>query len=294
MPFAEAQWRAESEAQWLAVTATDGQQEWKTANGIIQRLGDKSLPLPNNIGMFGCHLIISTLLQKIMLLRQSSTNSIYGLQEVREKYIGVLRRWQMMWEKEPESSLSPENPRGPMLFNGTALLRVSYIRLVIDFSPVRRAFSCYNSVEDIEAKINIFDTPARDPQAARAALQACLALSIPVRLGFKVVARTSFWIWSVQHALCYFECALLLAKWLQVTQKVHDLSQDERLVLELARELVTASTEEELRDENVRSLPSGVLRSWANLLDTADTTVWRIQPKMAAVLRLHANRLLCT
>jgi hypothetical protein len=120
-----------------------------------------------------------------------------------------------------------------------------------------------------------------------------LALRIPVNLGLKVVARTSFWIWSVQHALCYFECALLLANWRQLIEESSNLSEDEQGVLKLVPEVLHAS-EGDVSSSSYntpKGLPAAVLRSWARLIDTADTTVWQIMPKMAEVLRLHASRL---
>jgi hypothetical protein len=255
-------------------------------------MGDKALPLPSNIGMFGCHLIISTLLQKIILFRESSTGNVHNQEAFRDKYAQLLQRWQVMWEKNAESLVSHHCPPGPMLFNGTALLRVAYVRLAIDFCPIRRAFSCFDSIQMIESRISAVDMPVRSPQTTKAAMQSCLALEIPIRLGFKIVARTSFWIWSVQHALSYFECALLLAKWVQVIQISPDLSADEQIVLNTVQDLVDASSVNEYTSSNNESaLASRILWTWAKLLDTADTTVWRIQPKLAQVLKLHAERL---
>lgn len=289
MPFHEVQWRARTEAEWQLETAKLQPQEWLTAQEIIRRLGDEALPTPSNIGIFGCHVIISTLLQKIILFRQSCSSNDYGFLELRQKYIRALRRWQMMWESEPDSSLSPDHPCGPILFNSTAILRVAYIRLVADFSQIRRAFSFCDAPADIEAKINLMEIPLRDPQTTRAALQACLALRIPVHLGFKVVSKTSFWMWSVQHSLCYFECALLLSKWVQLMENSSDLSEEEQNVLALVSRVLNASGSEDPHAMS-QNLPAAILRSWARLLDTGDMTVWQIQPKMAQVLRLHAAR----
>jgi hypothetical protein len=293
LPCHEAQWCAATEDDWNLISKKIATREWTSAEAVVRRLCDESLPTPSNIGMFGCHVIIMTLLQKIILFQRSCSSELFGFSVVRQHFLRALKRWQLMWESEPEASLSPDHPQGPILFNCTAILRVAYIRLVVDFSPIRATFSFCPSAEEIEANIECLKTPSRGPQTTRAALQACLALRIPVRLGFKVVARTSFWIWSVQHALCYFECALLLANWLQAVQNSQDLSEDEKGVIKLVEEVSNASQtgEYDSKDGIAKSVPATVLRSWAHLLDTADTTVWQIMPKMAQVLRLYAARL---
>ena len=290
LPCPEPLWRAETEEEWRRHLSASSVSNWPSAEAVVRRLGDSVLPTPSKIGMFACHVVISTLLQKILLFRRSCPSADYGYLETRQRYIRALKRWQHMWETEPESSLSPDHPRGPILFNCTAILRVAYVRLVADYAPVRYAFSFRSPLSGIEASIKQMDDPVRDGPTTRAALQACLALRIPVHLGFEVVARTSFWIWSVQHALCYFECSLLLAQWLQIVEKANDLSDDEATILSLARDLVLSSQSDELGGIE-QPLAAGVLRNWARLLDTGDTTVWQIMPKMAHALRQHADSL---
>jgi hypothetical protein len=285
LPCNEVLWTAETQEEWFTLQDTCVQ-DWRSAEAVVRRLGDDPSPTPTNIGMFGCHVIISTLLQKIMLFRRSCSNNDSGFLEARRHHIRVLRRWQTMWEHEPEASLSPDHPRGPILFNCTALLRVAYIRLVADYAPVRTVFGFCESLDQIENVLSSMEPLERGPQTTRAALQACLALRIPVHLGFEVVARTSFWIWSVQHALCYFECALLLAQWLQVAEDANDLSNDEQMVLKLVGDVVRASG---ALWEDSRLLSVTVLRSWARLLDAGNATVWQIMPKMAQVLQNHAD-----
>src|ERR1700744_463281 len=192
LPCNEGLWTAECREEWSTLRKKSTQ-EWESAEAVVRRLGDNSSPTPTNIGMFGCHVIISTLLQKIMLFRRSCSNNDPGFLETRLHYIRVLRRWQTMWEQEPEASLSPDHPRGPILFNCTALLRVVYIRLVADYAPVRASFGFCESMDQIENRLKWMEPLQQSPQTTRAVLQACLALRIPVHLGFEVVARTSFW-----------------------------------------------------------------------------------------------------
>ena len=61
-----------------------------------------------------------------------------------------------MWESEPQSSLSPDNPRGPILFNCTAMLRLAYIRLVSDYSPLRNSFSFLSSDSGLEQDLDTY------------------------------------------------------------------------------------------------------------------------------------------
>ncbi|KAH8692214.1 hypothetical protein BGW36DRAFT_464752 [Talaromyces proteolyticus] len=286
MPCDESQWNAKTPEQWLEAQTTNAER-WPCASAILQRLADDSLPVPQKIGMFGCHIVMSLMSQKIMLFRKCCSPNYVGFADLREHYFRILRRWQIMWESEPEASLTPDHPRGPILFNCTALLRLAYIRLVADYSPIRAAFSLPTTMEDIAGRINVLPPPVRCSQTTRAVLHACLALRIPIHLGLKVIARSSFWIWSVQHALCYFDCALLLGQWLQMMQHTQDLSQEEETVLDLVHQIVGGSV-----TCSTRSIDSvHLLGLWAQLLDTKETTVWHIMPNMAKVLRLHAERL---
>jgi hypothetical protein len=134
LPAHEDQWNASTENKWLQAKIRVPVQEWQSADAAVERLGDNSLPVPSNIGMFGCHVLTSFLVQKIILFRRSCPTNSLGFYDTRNYFLRVLRRWQLMWENEPESTLSPESPHGPILFNCTAILRVAYIRLVSDYS----------------------------------------------------------------------------------------------------------------------------------------------------------------
>lgn len=291
LPAHESQWNSGTENEWLQAKSLVPVQEWRSADAVLERLGDESLPVPSNIGMFGCHVLISLLTQKIILFRKSCSAGVPIFYDVRNYFLRLLRRWQVMWENEPESTLSPENPHGPILFNCTAILRVAYIRLVSDYSAVREAFSV-SSEEQVARTLEMMELPRREPETTRAVLQACLALRIPAQLGFKVVARTSFWVWSVQHALSYFECAIFLSKWCQGAANVDDLSDDERGVMNLVEQIIGASGGEQAVGEYPAPLHVVVLQRWAELLDTGDTTVWQVQPRMARALRTYAHRLM--
>jgi hypothetical protein len=289
-PCQEELWDAETSDEWSNASARYHQAPPLSVYQIIHQLSDDEVHLPLSIGTFGCHVVILTILRGILGFRKSCLSIKQDTGAMQRSFITTLRRWQQMWESEPQSILSPNDPRGPILFNSTAILRVAYIRLVVDFSPVRQIFSFSDSLEAIVAAITRMEPPPREWQSTRAALQSCLALRVPAQLGLKLVARTSFWIWSVQHALCYFECALLLAKWLQLMQTITELSNDEQAVVNLSQE-VLSSTRSGVATFDLKSLPSDILRTWAHLLDTADATVWPILPKMANVLQLYADQI---
>ncbi|CAI0651435.1 unnamed protein product [Colletotrichum noveboracense] len=128
MPAHEKQWCARTEVDWAGAMRCAGNQTWPSAHVIVERLVDEFLPVPSPIGMFGCHVLISFLLQKIILLRRSCPTQDVIYLENRRYFMRALQRWQLMWESEPEASLTPDHPQGPILFNCTALLRVAYIR----------------------------------------------------------------------------------------------------------------------------------------------------------------------
>ncbi|KAK5049837.1 hypothetical protein LTR84_003955 [Exophiala bonariae] len=292
LPCKESLWNATTKEDWSTLLSVDCKtRQWASVQAIVEALSDPTTDAPNGIGMFACHIVISTLLQRIMLFRRACSSSFASFAGIRHHFIQALRRWQVMWGHEPEASLSPNHPAGPILFNCTALLRVAYIRLVADFAPLRSMFGWTDQVEAISLKLGEMETTDRSPYQTRAVLHACLALKIPVNLGFEVTARTTFWTWSVQHALCYFECALLLARWLLVVQNASDLTVEEQKVLALVSEVINTSGSCSSA-EQTHMLAAVVLRRWARLLNTGPITVWQILPKMAGVLTHYSDTIL--
>lgn len=293
MPSYESQWAASTEQEWIAVSSEMPPQVWKSGPAILDRLFDQSHPVPTNVGIFGCHVIVSLLLQHIIYFRRSHSSSRPGFEDTRRGFVQALRRWQTMWESEPQSSLSPDNPRGPILFNCTAMLRLAYIRLVSDYSPLRNSFSFLSSDSGLEQDLNIPPCPLRTPDTARAAMHATLALYVPAKLGFKVVSRTSFWVWSVQHSLSYFECALLLSQWLQTVEGADDLLPEETRIKRMVEDILQYSKPRRSGDKSLsQPLSVAVLLLWAELLDTRDTTVWKIMPKMSRILKRYSEAIL--
>lgn len=294
MPSHEKQWNAGTEEEWAHLSRNTSQQTWKSVGEVLDRLFDQSQPVPTGIGTFGCHVVISSILQRITFLGKSHPSLLRGFSDMRHGFMQALRRWQTMWESEPEASLSPSHPQGPISFNSTAMLRLAYIRLVSDYSPVRKAF-CFPSTDTTTPVPDIYvpPCPPRTPDTERAAMQATLALYIPARLGFKVVSRTSFWIWSVQHALSYFECALLLSQWLQVVEDADDVSPEETRIKRTVEDILQYS-KPRLAAGRAGSQPLSVsvLLLWAELLDTGETTVWKIMPQMSRVLEKCAEAIL--
>ncbi|KAH6975050.1 hypothetical protein BKA56DRAFT_589963 [Ilyonectria sp. MPI-CAGE-AT-0026] len=284
LPGHEEQWCAANEEAWTRATYEAGLQEWRTAESVIRRLADASSPVPTRIGMFSCHVIMSSLCQKIMLLRKSCHPGSQAYNEGRHYFSRCLARWQMMWESEPQSFVSPDHPRGPMMFNSTALLRVAYIRLATDHSPIRNRFVTGISDADIAAGIGHMKPLTRDVHTHEAVMQACQALRVPARLGFTVICRSAFWTWSVQHALSYFECALMLWQWLNMAKSATDLTADEIKLQDMIEQLVDSSTVAQNGEQAQHSLSVRTLRLFVSLLDTGDLTVWGLSPKMARVL----------
>lgn len=62
----------------------------------------------------------------------------------------------------------------------------------------------------------------RGPHLLPALLHATHALSIPVKLGVEYVSRSQAFVWSIQHALCGLEFAVLLGKWLKAIGRSMD------------------------------------------------------------------------
>lgn len=300
LPAPNIQWDAQDSDSWNeAMTQTEPQQ-WHTVRSVVEQLAADGVPPPIKIGPFACHIVISTLCQAIMLFHKVHRGlKTEAFAHGRRSVAHSLNRWHIMWESEPNAvwAVSPDNPYGPMAFNCTAILRIAHIRLAADHAPVRNAFSvrAQSEARIATAITTLLQPMPRDAYDCRAAFQACLALRVPIQLGFAVISRTGFWSWSVQHALSYFECAVFLGRWLLSIQTTaaENLTSEEREIFTLVEQIIEGSPAgANAEGANFKeSHPRAILRLFIGLLDTSDVTVWALSPRMSKVLETWLEQL---
>jgi hypothetical protein len=217
LPCSAKEWKAESCRQWRETRRANTHAEI-TFHEALEKLFIRS-PMQGNpppVSSMGNYVLINALVQQIFFVRQTATTSNPGTannslrSEDIDELCQALRSWHAEWERTPESSLDPSNPNGPVAFNSTALLRLSYIRLHSDLGPCRRL----DTRDPVRIAAAFKNSPplVRSARLGRAVLQSAHALSIPVRIGIAFVARTQTFSWSIQHSLCNLECAFLLSE----------------------------------------------------------------------------------
>jgi hypothetical protein len=247
----------------------------------------------------GNYALIHALIQHIFFLRQVTRCRFdepgdLSADDVASLEI-ALRNWQVGWRQHPESSLNPMSPNGPVAFNSTALLRLAYIRLYVDTAG--RALE----TRDPELIANAFRAGPgikRSPKITRAVLHSAHALSIPIKIGYRLVARTQSFIWSIQHSLCTLECAYLMSKWLEalsVETPDPPVTEDETRIIAIVKNMLD-ETEFALSPaidvhspSYTRLLSAGVLRVWAMIFKGSQT--WAIVDVIGSALYLYADML---
>lgn len=248
----------------------------------------------------GNYILIHALIQRIFLLRQVARGSLSGSRDLAPEDIEALelalRNWQLGWRRTPESSLDPLNPEGPVAFNSTALLRLAYIRLNVD-----KPAHALDTRDPIQIAQAFAQSPPvkRNPKLVRAVLHAAHALSIPVKIGIRLVSRTQTFIWSIQHSLCSLECAFLLSKWLEalsVPNPQPEISEDERRIAELVKamldetEFIVPGDGDFLTNPlMIQRVNAGVMRVWEKIFRGVQT--WAIVDVVGSALGIYATML---
>lgn len=296
LPCWESEWRAPTAYAWHEIHQQSRPEP--SFQTCFHRLFSKSDESDTSAAYssLGSYILVHALIQHIFMLREvyrcqpeSDGNLPSSEVSVLEQ---ALKRWQNGWEHNPESSLDPHDPHGPVAFNATALLRIAYIRLSVDIGPAR----ALDTQDPLLIARAIYRSPAvkRSRKLTRAALHAAHALSIPVKLGVNLVAQNQIFTWSIQHSLCSLECAFLLSKWLQAVSGPAvqpDLNYDEQrllaFVVNMLKETDFAPPDGE--DEH-SSLSARVVRVWAKLF-RGGGTIWDVMNIIGEALDLYANML---
>jgi hypothetical protein len=239
--------------------------------------------------ILGSYVLIQGIIQHHFQLLQYSglmSGSIIPADQITQIERG-LKMWQQTWEKNPEASLDPQNPYGPVAFNCIALHRLAYIRLNTDFGPVCTALQS-GDPSTIARAMKDQITLSRDHKFLRAALHACHALLILVKEGIDLVAHTQVFVWSIQHSIASFQCCILLVKWLEIVTAdaiEPPLSGEEKWLIRLVQETLYECNVGQV--ENIKALHVMVLRVWAKVF--TGTTIWRIMPIIGSSLQLYAD-----
>lgn len=299
LPSSAAEFRAPNEQAWReAVKRNMRPPTFEDALGRLFARDGKDITQWNT--SLGNYILIHAIIQHIFFVRQTAKGRIGSSGQLLTEDITALeqalRNWQTGWRRNPESSLDPADPNGPVAFNSTALMRLAYIRLNIDTGPGRAL-----DTRDPYMIANAFrEAPAikRTPKLVRAVLHCAHALSIPIKIGVRYVAHTHTFIWSIQHSLCSLECAILLSKWLEALSEPRpepEVTEDERRIVGLVKTMldetefavpVDVSPESLVR---YRYLSAGVLRVWATIFRGAQT--WAIVDVIGAALNIFADML---
>lgn len=320
LPCAEHQWKATNEHEWFPLPSADdivGPPE-EDFNAVFERLFEPPpattttpssstlAPMQENASatprptrgfssLGGC-VLMHAIIQRIWLVRNSGFHCRLQQQlssENMKTFEHALKTWSLSWESGRESSMDPLSPHGPVSFTSTALLRLAYVRINMDLGSIR-CLGSWNP-NTIAQSLDKGPKAPRSHQLTRAALHCAHALSIPVKLGVNYVAQTQVVYWSVQHALCSLECAVLMAKWLDaVTVPNPDppLNAAEIKVMHFVMQLVAEANHsgqiEKLAGKE-SYLSSSVVRLWASLYKAE--SVWEMINMIARSLNAFADLL---
>ncbi|KIW99512.1 uncharacterized protein Z518_11251 [Rhinocladiella mackenziei CBS 650.93] len=299
LPCNAAEFKAPTAARWKELRARAiSEVDFQVAlHRLFSRTGNDVSTYNSSLGNY---VLVHALLQHIFFVRQISRYRLDHDGELRSDDVAAieqaLRNWQLAWKRNPESSLDPMNPNGPVTFNSTALLRLAYIRLNVDLGP-GRALDTRDPVQIANA---FRDSPSvkRTPKLVRAVLHSAHALSIPVKIGIHLVAQTQTFMWSIQHSLCTLECAFLLSKWLEALSLPDSgptVTNDEQKIATLVKTMLDETEFAMPVDVPIDSpaamkyLSAGVLRVWAQVFRGAQT--WAIVDVIGTSLNIYADML---
>lgn len=296
LPCTEKEWQATTSYLWIeergaGKTETNFQDALSSLFTNSQGSKDRLESFSSMGGYVLIHAIIQNiwLIQKANRLPDTKTSSLTAAQITSQEQ--ALEHWCQCWEHNQESSIDPFNPHGPLSFTSTALLRLAYIRLNADFSSARRFQTWNPNAIALSLKNNL--NVERSDRLTRAALHCAHALSTPIKLGINFVAHTQVVSWSNQYALCSLECAVLLAKWLEVAtvpSPQPGLTEQENKLLEFVIEMVMEARHGVSRDwllANNTRLSAAVTRLWARLF-TADY-IWELVNLIGRSLNQYAE-----
>ena len=295
LPCSEAQWKSTTAKNWAQIRQKEKPQP-SFQDSFTKILSGGSVDTrTTELSTLGGYILIHALVQHVWFVQQVTRSSRTECEPSHLTELitleHALKSWQSSWARNPESSVDPLSPHGPLSFNSLALLRIAYIRINVDTGPIRSLRSWDPS--QIAMSIKRSSPVGRGKRMTRAALHCAHALSIPIKLGINFVAHTQMFFWSTQHALCSLECALLLTKWLEsvtVRTPKPPLSMEETKLLSFVVQMIAETEYAPPPDQPIESgkhLSAAVVRLWAKLFRS--DSIWQMIDVIGRSLNIYAD-----
>jgi hypothetical protein len=208
LPCSEAEWRAPDPETWFVQHTSPSAPPTPAFRDALQSLFAED---HNGIrySHFGSFIMINAICSQLwarLKLRGGEPDLDLSSIEI------ALDQWQRAWNADPDSSMSPTSPHGPLSFNASALYRMANIRIFRDYSRVKASFRMHDiaRINQVMAEEISGTGWERSQDMMRAIMPATLQLQIPIKMGIKLVARTAALIWSVEHVFCATETGVTL------------------------------------------------------------------------------------
>ncbi|OJJ57374.1 hypothetical protein ASPSYDRAFT_90666 [Aspergillus sydowii CBS 593.65] len=291
LPCTESEWKAPDSDIWLNLHRKSQSAPF-FQDCISDLLQDETGPPA--CSSLGSHVLIHALIQRIFSIQQANN---HGSNMVSGPFLSLrqaLKKWQVGWEMNPESSVSPLDKHGPIAFNSAALFHLANIRIVTDIGAARSLLE----QDHLQIARRLRDQPMlhRGPTLVLAARHATVALCSPVQMGVYFVGRVPNW--SVMHAVCSLEYAYVLSQFLQTaisTDLEYPLQSDEVSLLsaikETLREVESSTPDGDPKsiDTMPRLLAAKAVRAWALILQGFRT--WNAVDLITRALFVYADML---
>ena len=176
LPCPEPEWIATRSATWAEYHKASQKAEPVCAMALQSLLSPTEWPLTTSYSEVGGYVVLHAILQRIWYIRQASAE----LSTVEM----ALERWQATWTQMlPGDPFSPLGSYTPVAMNSNALLRLAYIRLVVDFPGLSAALTSQNITAIAHSMASSVRALDRCPASTKAAFYAIDALRTPIKLG---------------------------------------------------------------------------------------------------------------
>ncbi|KAI1611803.1 fungal-specific transcription factor domain-containing protein [Exophiala viscosa] len=282
LPCHDSTWIADSAASWGSHRSTPTVSFQITLRNLMSGADIQSI----RCSTFGCHVILSALLQQIWQSRQaaSPSDSLTGSGRLE----AALESWHLIATNSASEASVRTKEKIALPYDSMAMLRVAYVMLCVDISRLK-AVICRQNVQDIaQAMSTQCSNIQRSRISSKAALFAVHAFRRVVKAGVNVVARRGFLELSPQSYLCWFDNCLFISKWLQnleATQHAQPLTDDEQNVHNLVQRTLYEANPASF--QSTQPFSAQLMYMWATVFTRHET--WGIVSILGTAMQMYSD-----